>query len=70
MSFIGQIDCKFPISRKKQNLLNPEWFKEKRTNDWYFEKFSNWNESKLVWWFRDGESTYINNWLENDIKQL
>jgi hypothetical protein len=68
--FIGQIDCKFPISRKKQNLLNPEWFKEKRTNDWYFEKFSNWNESKLVWWFRDGESTYINNWLENDIKQL
>jgi len=68
--FIGQADESLSISRKKQSVMNPEWFKETRTNDWYIDRFKDWAGSDLVWWFRDRNSTYIENWLKNDIRRV
>lgn len=59
--FIG-MHIKAPKAKKQ--IYNKDYFSIDRSPEWYREFFSDWQGSKLYWWFRD--QPYSHDWINND----
>jgi trans-aconitate methyltransferase len=59
--FIG-MHSKAPKAKKQ--IYDKQYFSVERSQEWYQEFFSDWQGSKLYWWFRD--QPYNPDWINND----
>jgi SAM-dependent methyltransferase len=50
--FIGEWDPLLPISHRKIAAFDPELYKVKRTKEWYYEQFSDWQGPELKFHFK------------------
>ena len=56
--FVGEWDPLLPISRRKQTVFDPELYRVNRTKEWYFEQFSDWTNSELVFHFKENHDKF------------
>jgi len=51
--FVGEWDPLLPISRRKQTVFDPNLYRVHRSKEWYYEQFSDWKNSELVFHFKE-----------------